>query len=81
MGDRSNLSSDHDPICAGQRRDGSAAGHKVSKSASGAQVLQYGLLAGFVSMAILSTFSSWGSEISSLFWSLASDLLNVTSTL
>ena len=79
MPERSYMSSGLDPVCDDRPRDVRAAAQKPSKSASGAQVLQYGLTAGFISMAILSTFSSFGLDIGSLFESLRSDLLNVTS--
>ena len=44
-------------------------------------MLQYGLVVGFISMAILTTFSSLSLDINSLISSLTSDLQNVTSNL
>ncbi len=45
----------------------------------GATSLEYGLIAGFVSVAILSAVVSLGDEVSSIFTSLSSDLEAVAS--
>ena len=45
----------------------------------GATALEYGLIAGFVSVAILSAVVSLGDEVSSIFTSLSSDLEAVAS--
>ena len=66
---------------ARQTRDAGAGKHNLRKSGTGTNFLQYGLVAGFISMAILSTFSSVSEEIAGLLLSLVSNIQSVTSGL
>ncbi len=64
-------------MCARNRRKTGVVMHTLSRFAGdegGATSLEYGLIAGFVSVAILSAVVSLGDEVSSIFTSLSSDL-------
>ena len=47
------------------------------KDGSGVTTVEYGLIAGFISMAIFSVLTSMGDGVDSFFWMLSSDLQNV----
>ena len=64
-------------MCAGNRRKTGVVKRTLSRFAEdegGATSLEYGLIAGFVSVAILSAVVSMGDSIGSIFSSLSSDL-------
>ncbi len=64
-------------MCAGNRRKTGVVKRTFSRFAEdegGATSLEYGLIAGFVSVAILSAVVSLGDSIGSIFSSLSTDL-------
>ncbi len=64
-------------MCARNRRKTGVVMHTLSRFAGdegGATSLEYGLIAGFVSVAILSAVVSMGDSIGSIFSGLSSDL-------
>ncbi len=69
-------------MCARYRWTSGAAKATLSRFAGdegGATSLEYGLIAGFVSVAILSAVVSMGDDVSSIFSSLSTDLEAVPS--
>ena len=69
-------------MCGGNRRKTGVVMHTFSRfvgDEGGATSLEYGLIAGFVSVAIFSAVVSLGDEVSSIFTSLSSDLEAVAS--
>ncbi len=64
-------------MCAGNRRKTGVVKRTLSRFAEdegGATSLEYGLIAGFVSVAILNAVVSMGDDVSSIFSSLSTDL-------
>jgi Flp pilus assembly pilin Flp len=70
-----------DPSYSGQMRRAATGKHHLKKSGSGTNFLQYGLVAGFISMAILSTFSSVSDKIAGLLVTVLTSLQGVSSVL
>ncbi len=50
---------------------------QLMKDDSGVTTIEYGLITGFISMAIFSILSAMGDNVDSLFWVLSSDVQNV----
>ncbi len=64
-------------MCAGNRRQTGVVKRTLSRFAEdegGATSLEYGLIAGFISVALLSAVVSMGDSIGSIFTSLSTDL-------
>ncbi len=50
---------------------------QLMKDDSGVTTIEYGLIAGFISMAIFSILAAMGDNVDSFFWVLSSDVQNV----